>query len=158
MSAVDPWRVLAVFLLAGGLLYTGVAGSQVASALDANGHDYTMSLHEKDAPDEPDATVYAYENLSEDARGAFDDLYTGEANSATVVPEERAEYLAAETELVISDRINVRYQGDIYWLWLGERVERATTGQLAIFGAIKMAPPLTLVALGGLLYARRRGD
>lgn len=156
MSAVDPWRVLAVVLIAVGLLGTVVAGSMIATGLEANSYSYKMSLHEEGAPDSPNATVYAYDNLSTGAQAAFDDLHDGEAHSATSIPESRARRLDAETELALFDRINVRYQGDIYWLYLGERAERSTSVQMAFAGVIVVGPPLVVALLGGLLYLRRR--
>ncbi|QLG50998.1 hypothetical protein [Natrinema halophilum] len=169
MSALDPWRVLAAILVVGGLCGAGIGGLTFASAVEANSYDYTMSIHmlenddffpEQDGDDAgPNSTTITdYGNLSADAREAFDELYDGSDDSSTVIPETRARHLNETTELILHDRITVRYQGSLYWFWLGERAERSTVGQLAIVGALFVGVPVVVAMLGVLLYIRRRGN
>ncbi|SER66433.1 hypothetical protein [Natrinema salaciae] len=169
MSALDPWRVLAAILVVGGLCGAGIGGLEFASTVEANSDDYTMSIHALDGDDavpvqdSDDAgpnntTITDYGNLAADAQEAFDELYDGSDNSVTPIPEERARHLNETTELTLHDRITVRYQGSIYWFWLGERAERSTVGQLAIVGGLLVGSPVVVAMLGVLLYIRRRDN
>lgn len=160
MYALNLWRVLAAILVVGGLCGAGIGGIAFASTVEANSYDYTMSIHVLGSDDaSPNSTTITdYGNLSADAQEAFDELSDGSDNSVTPIPETRARHLNETTELVLHDRITVRYQGSLYGFWLGERAERSTVSQLAIVGGLFVGLPFVVTILGVLLYVWQRDN